>query len=178
MYYNHSTCLDMLDQYLYYTWWATHWILKVYRHFIYPCQIFVVPISFIDKTGFIYLRTAQIWHTCHLFTNTNIHFRGIYLQYFDYSQRRIITNSPIITDYRSMFTFLGVEFQDYSIGTVINTTIWHYGNTLLMIGVHILGEFYFHCFDIFCFSLESYFVSSKRFGPHCVKQMNEWHPHG
>ncbi len=75
------------------------------------------------------------------------HFRGFYLRYFDYSQRHIITNSPIITDY------------DNFTGTVINITTLHDENTLLMLGVHILGEFYCYCFYIFCFSLESYFAS-------------------
>ncbi len=39
-------------------------------------------------------------------------------------------------------------------------TWWEY--TANALGVHILGEFYFYCIHIFCFSLESYFRSSKK----------------
>ncbi len=56
----------------------------------------------------------------------------------------IITNAPIITYYRSIFTFLRVALQDNSTGIVINITILHDENTLLMLGVHILGEVHFH----------------------------------
>ncbi len=42
-----------------------------------------------------------------------------------------------------MFTFLQVEFHDNSTAIVINTTILHDENTMLMVGVHILGAFYF-----------------------------------
>ncbi len=61
-----------------------------------------------------------------------------------------------------MFTFLRVEFQDDSTGTLINTAILHDENTRLMLGVQVLGEFYFYCFHIFCFSLESYLASQKQ----------------
>ncbi len=62
------------------------------------------------------------------------------MQYFDYSQRHIITNSPIIAH---MFTFSQVEFEDNSTGIVINTTILHDENIQLIQSFHILGEFDF-----------------------------------
>ncbi len=115
----------------------------------------------------------------HLFENCpNLIHMPLVHQYSEYSLCDIITISPIITDYRSLVYIFMSWIQNNSTGTVINTTISHDDNTLLMIGVHILGEFYFYCFHIFCFSLELYFASQNNNDHIVVNKWKEWHSHG
>ncbi len=68
-----------------------------------------------------------------------------------------------------MFTFLQIEFHDNSTGTVINTIILHDENTLLMVGIHILGELYFYCLHIFYFLWNRILHHQNNEDPHCCE---------
>ncbi len=46
-----------------------------------------------------------------------------------------------------------------------------------MLGVHILVNSISTAFIYIFFFLKLYFGPAKQYGPHCGKQMNEWHSH-